>query len=120
MKTRWLLIVVGLGPFCLGAGAADWPQWRGPNRDNKVVGFTAPATWPKELTQKWKVTVGLGDSSPVLVGDKVYVFTRQGEDEVTSCLDAASGKVVWQDKYAAEAVRGPAVSVGEPPGHPGP
>ena len=72
-----------------GVCADDWPQWRGPNRDNKVTGFTEPSTWPKELTQKWKVTVGLGDASPVLVGDKIYVFTRQGGDEVTLCLDAA-------------------------------
>jgi outer membrane protein assembly factor BamB len=100
------------------AGAEDWPQWRGPNRDNRVSGFTAPSTWPRELTQKWKVTVGLGDASPALVGDRVYVFTRQGGEEVTSCLDAASGKVVWQDKYAAQEVTGPAASVGG--GHPGP
>src|SRR6516162_6663288 len=69
----------------------DWPQWRGPNRDNKVVGFTAPREWPKELTKKWRVTVGKGEASPVLVGEKLYVFARQGGDEVTLCLDAASG-----------------------------
>jgi outer membrane protein assembly factor BamB len=95
-----------LGATCVFA--ADWPQWRGPNRDNRVVGFTAPATWPKELTQKWRTSVGLGDASPALVGSKLYVFTRQGEDEVTSCLDAASGEVLWKDKYAAVAVTGPA------------
>ncbi|MCS6862830.1 MAG: PQQ-like beta-propeller repeat protein, partial [Abditibacteriales bacterium] len=88
--------------------AADWPQWRGPNRDNRVIGFTAPAMWPKELTQRWKVTVGLGDASPALVGDRIYVFTRQGEEEVISCLDAASGKIVWQDRYATVSVTGPA------------
>jgi outer membrane protein assembly factor BamB len=97
-----------------GAGAQDWPQWRGPGRDNKVTGFSAPATWPKELTQKWKVPVGLGESSPTLVGDKLYVFGRQGDDEVIQCLDAASGKEIWKDKYAAAAVKGPAS------GHPGP
>jgi outer membrane protein assembly factor BamB len=97
-----------------GVGAQDWPQWRGPNRDNKVAGFTAPATWPKELTQQWKVPVGLGHAGPALVGDKVYVFTRQGEDEVTRCLDAGSGKELWQDKYPATTVSGPAK------GHPGP
>jgi outer membrane protein assembly factor BamB len=86
--------------------AQDWPQWRGPNRDNKVVGFTAPATWPKELTKKWQVTVGLGDASPALVGDKVYVFTRQGGDEVISCLDASTGKEVWKNKYSAPAFTG--------------
>jgi outer membrane protein assembly factor BamB len=96
------------------ARAQDWPQWRGPNRDNKVAGFTAPANWPKELTQRWKATVGLGDASPALVGDRLYVFTRQGKDEVLSCLDASSGKPIWEDKYPAQEVTGPAN------GHPGP
>src|SRR2546425_7333246 len=53
--------------------AQDWPQWRGPNRDAKATGFSAPKTWPKELTQKWKVTVGEGVATPALVGDKLYV-----------------------------------------------
>ena len=60
------------------AGAQDWPQWRGPNRDGKATGFSAPTTWPKELTQKWKVTVGLGDATPAVVGNKLYVFVRPG------------------------------------------
>ncbi len=88
--------------------AQDWPQWRGPNRDNKVAGFTEPKTWPKELTKKWTVKVGLGDAPPVLVGDKIYVFTREGKEEVVRCLDAATGDQKWQDKYPAAAVSGPA------------
>jgi outer membrane protein assembly factor BamB len=110
--SRWIGAIAG-GVALLGASsvfAADWPQWRGPNRDNKVAGFTAPTTWPKELTQAWKTPVGLGDASPALVGDRLYVFTRQAGDEVTSCLEAATGKVVWQDKYAAQEVTGPAAS----------
>jgi outer membrane protein assembly factor BamB len=101
---------LALGVFCLAAsaGAADWPQWRGPNRDNKVTDFIAPKTWPKALTQKWKVSVGNGVASPALVGDKVYVFTRQGDEEVIRCLDASNGKEVWKDKYTAVAVRPPA------------
>jgi outer membrane protein assembly factor BamB len=85
----------------------DWPQWRGANRDGKATGFKAPATWPKEMTQKWKVSVGAGDSSPVLVGDKVFVFARQGGDEVTMCLAAADGKEVWRDKNPVAAISGP-------------
>lgn len=92
----------------------DWPQWRGPNRDGKVSGFTAPEKWPKELTEKWKTTVGLGDATPALVGDRLYVFTRQGAEEVTLCLNAGNGKEVWRDKYAAQAVTGAASR------HPGP
>src|SRR5437588_1070192 len=108
MNARVLfLAAAGLAGAALAAGAADWPQWRGPNRDAKVIGFTAPAAWPKALAQKWKVTVGEGVATPALVGDKLYVFSRQGADEITRCLDAATGKELWQDKYAAPAVTGP-------------
>jgi outer membrane protein assembly factor BamB len=79
-----------------------------------VTGFTAPQTWPKALAQKWKTTVGLADATPALVGDKLFVFARQGSDEVILCLDAGSGKELWQNKYAAEAASGPSGS------HPGP
>jgi outer membrane protein assembly factor BamB len=96
-----------------GARAQDWPQWRGPNRDGKVAGFTAPKTWPKALTQKWTASVGDGVSSPVLVGNKVYAFGRQGGEEVITCLDAASGNVLWRDKYEAVPVKGPAAGFGK-------
>jgi len=95
--------------------AQDWPQWRGPNRDGKVTGFTAPQTWPKGLVEKWRTTVGAGDSTPALVGDKLYVFAREGGDEVIACLNAADGKEVWKSKYAVEAISGPDSRV-----HPGP
>jgi outer membrane protein assembly factor BamB len=89
----------------------DWPQWRGTNRDARVGTFTAPATWPKELKQKWKITVGRGDATPALVGDKVYVFARQGDEEVTTGVEAATGKVLWEDKYVAERVVGAAIGM---------
>jgi outer membrane protein assembly factor BamB len=118
MKNASRLIGVIVGCVVLiGAGyvfAQDWPQWRGANRDGKVTGFTAPATWPKTLTQKWRTTVGTGDDTPALVGDRLYVSARQGDEEVTLCLNAADGKEVWQDKYAAQAV------TGAPARHPGP
>jgi outer membrane protein assembly factor BamB len=89
--------------------AADWPQWRGPSRDGKAD-FKVPTTWPKELTKKWQVTVGDGVSTPALAGGKLYVFTRENGKEVARCLDAATGKELWQDKeaYEAPAVSGPA------------
>jgi len=61
------------------------PDRRGPNRDGKAAGFSAPETWPKQLVQKWKVTVGVGDSTPALVGDRLYAFGRQENDEVIQC-----------------------------------
>ena len=91
--------------------AQDWPQWRGPDRDAKAAAFAAPVAWPKELKQKWQITVGKGDASPALVGDKVFVFARQGDQEVTTCVEAATGKIVWEDKYVAEAVKGAAINM---------
>jgi outer membrane protein assembly factor BamB len=109
------LVVCCVILICAAAALGqDWPQWRGPARDGKVTGFTAPKTWPKELKQAWKVEVGSGDSTPALVGDKLYVFARQDKEEVILCLNATNGEEVWKDKYAAQAVMGPARR------HPGP
>ncbi len=92
----------------------DWPQWLGPERNATVTGFKAPASWPAELKQNWKVTVGTGDASPSLSGNRIYLFTRQGGDEAVLCLDAGTGKEIWKSTYPASAVTGPATS------HPGP
>jgi len=110
MRTNLLLSLLSSVFLVLSSAAlgADWPQWRGPNRDAKVTGFTAPATWPKELTKKWSVKVGEGVATPALVGDKLYVFARDGASEVIRCLDATSGNELWSKKYDEDAVRGPA------------
>jgi RNA polymerase sigma factor (sigma-70 family) len=85
-----------------------WPQWRGPNRDGVVHGVTVPKKWPKTLKEEWKVPVGAGYSSPVVVGGKVYVFARQKEDEVVLCFEVASGKEIWRsESYPAPYKPGP-------------
>ncbi|MFZ2340766.1 MAG: PQQ-binding-like beta-propeller repeat protein [Bacteroidales bacterium] len=95
--------------------AQDWPQWRGTNRDGRVTGFENPKTWPEQFTPTWKVTVGLGDATPALVKDRIYVYSKVGENEVLQCIDAATGKQLWQSAgYPAPAVTGP------PSSHPGP
>ena len=94
--------------------AQDWPQWRGPNRDGKAAGFNVPTTWPQELIQKWKVTVGDGVATPALVGDRLYVFTREDGNEILRCLNAETGQEVWQDKYPSLGAEGPARSYSGP------
>jgi outer membrane protein assembly factor BamB len=88
--------------------AQDWPQWRGMNRDAVAKGFDVPSDWPENLTKKWSTEVGDGVATPALVGDRLYVHSRQGGDEVIRCLNAATGAEIWQDKYATPAVRGAA------------
>ena len=79
----------------------DWPQWRGANRDGSIGGFRAPARWPDMLTMKWRQDVGIGYSTPVVVGDVVYAFGRLDENEVVTAFDANSGKQIWRQTYAA-------------------
>ena len=118
MKKRILLFSMTCFVLCTistGIGySQDWPQFRGIGRDGKVTGFKAPASWPAELAQQWKVTVGFGDATPALVGKMIYLNTRQGDDEVILCLDAATGKELWKNTYPSAAVTGPSGS------HPGP
>ncbi len=80
---------------------ADWPQWRGANRDGAATGFSEPKTWPQTLARKWKVPVGLGYATPLLVGNRLYTFTRVDGNETVQALDAGTGKVIWQTGYPA-------------------
>ena len=107
-RNLFVTSIYALAASMIAASAQDWPQWRGPNRDAKAAGFIAPKTWPKELTQKWKVTVGDGVGTPSLVGDRLYVFARQGGSEILRCLEAGTGKEIWQEKYDALGASGPA------------
>ena len=92
------------------ATAQDWPQWRGPNRDGAVASFREPASWPQALTARWKVEVGTGYATPLVVGDRIYAFARLGNDEVMTALDAGSGKVVWRTGYPAPFAMNPATA----------
>src|SRR5262249_3517842 len=90
--------------------SADWPQWRGPNRDGAIPSFTAPASWPETLTRKWRVDVGIGYATPLLVPGRLYQFSRQGDEEVLTALDADTGKTIWRTVYAAPFSLNPAAA----------
>src|SRR4030095_865281 len=110
-----LMVLTGSAATLIGqSGASDWPQFRGPNRDGIVTSFTEPKTWPDQLTRVWKTNVGEGYATPVLVGNRVYLFTRQAADEVMQALDAGSGKVLWQTRYRAPVNVNPAAQAHGP------
>lgn len=80
--------------------AADWPHWRGPDRNDIVSepsGWTDGRWLPEHPT--WSADVGIGASSPLVVGDHVYVFGRSDGDDVIRCLDVATGKELWANRY---------------------
>jgi len=80
----------------------NWPQWRGPNRDGHLVGFVAPKTWPERLPPRhWQISVGPGYATPLLVEDRIYMFSRLGENEAMQAIDAGSSKILWRTTYPA-------------------
>ncbi|HYY58602.1 MAG TPA: PQQ-binding-like beta-propeller repeat protein [Pyrinomonadaceae bacterium] len=96
-RLKLLLLLPALLAQAWSAQAAgDWPQWRGPNRDGAARDFSAPQSWPGGLKEQWRVTVGVGHASPLFVDGRVYVFARQGDEEVLLSLDAATGKEIWR------------------------
>ncbi|HEY8458842.1 MAG TPA: PQQ-binding-like beta-propeller repeat protein [Blastocatellia bacterium] len=110
-KTReafFAFIVLG---FLFQTGAAqDWPRWRGANGDAVVTGFAPPKVWPDQLKQRWRIAVGAGHSSPLVVGGSVYLHSRQGENEVAAAYDLNTGKTKWQDSYPAAYTMHPAAT----------
>src|SRR5437660_10585152 len=88
----WICAIATL--IASSASAQDWPQWRGPNRDARAAALTPPQSWPKEIAPKWKINVGEGVATPSLVGDTLYVFSRQNGHEMNRCLTANTGEEI--------------------------
>lgn len=99
-KALGVVGVLAVAGFVGGVGAEEWPQWRGPKDDGIVreekIAEKWPAGGPKKL---WEKEVGVGFSSPVGMGGKVYVFAMSGGKDTLYCFDAASGAEGWKQSY---------------------
>ena len=92
---------IGLCLLPLGARAADWPQWRGPQRNGISAETGLLAEWPKEGPKLvWQVKdIDSGYSTPSVVGDRLYLLSNQGLDnEFVQMLDAKGGKRIWSQR----------------------
>jgi outer membrane protein assembly factor BamB len=95
-----VVVLVGPATAAIGQDAPqDYPQWRGHNRDGSASAFSKPESWPDTLRLRWKVEVGEGYATPILVGKIVYVFTRRNGKEGISALDAETGGTLWRTDY---------------------
>ena len=86
-----------------GAPAADWPDWRGPARDGRSAEIGLPSRWsPAGENLLWKAPYGCR-SAPIVMGGRVYVQNAAGKGETLQervvCLDADTGKLIWEYRF---------------------
>jgi len=73
----------------------DWPQFRGPDGQGHSAEHALPVTWSEKENIRWKVPVpGSGWSSPVILGDRIWLTTaaQKGRSLQAICLDRVTGK----------------------------
>jgi outer membrane protein assembly factor BamB len=99
MNARWLLLIACfVSVSALLAGAADWPQWRGPDRNGISKETGLRADWPKAGPKLlWQVNdLGYGYSTPAVVGPHLYLLGSKGNDnEFVQALSIKDGHPVW-------------------------
>lgn len=92
-------LVLVLTLVCCAAGiAGDWPQFRGPNRDDVSTEKNLLREWPAEgPSLVWKAT-GMGDgySSVSVAGERIYSMGDKGDSSYIYALDRATGNALWQ------------------------
>ncbi len=96
-----LLLVVGFlaSDFAIGH---EWTRFRGPNGQGQSDAATIPSEWSKQDVN-WDINLpGLGHSSPVVWGDKVFVASAQPEsgERLLFCVRTTDGDVLWQKKLS--------------------
>jgi outer membrane protein assembly factor BamB len=104
MKTRWFLMVCAFSGISSIATAADWPQWRGPQRNGISPETGLLATWPKDGPKLlWKLAdVGDGYGAPAVAGSRLYLLGNRGIDnEFVQALSVQDGATVWSTRLGS-------------------
>lgn len=123
MHTIWISLVLSASSLMLGGDGDkdDWPSYRGPKAQGVAEGYSTSLTWslPENRNVAWKTQIpGLGHSSPVISGNRMFITTAVKDGESTlkvglygagdsvedegkhrfllMCLDTGSGKVLWE------------------------
>ncbi len=88
----------------LFAVAADWPQWRGPNRDGISSETGLLPSWPSGGPRVVWRTNGLGEgySSLAIVNGKIYTQGQRDRKEFVFAFDAQTGKKLWETETSRD------------------
>jgi outer membrane protein assembly factor BamB len=80
--------------------ADDWPTWRGPHGNGHSSETNLPVKWDAKSIV-WKTALpGIGQSSPVVKGDRIFLtsYLDKGKKRVLLCVERATGKILWQQE----------------------
>ena len=119
--TRFALVtLVGL-VAASRSSAGDWTRFRGPDGSGVDAEASLPLTWSETVNLAWRLELpGAGASSPIIVGDRVFVTcyigpvreeADEGDDDTSTaagvarqlvCVDRTAGEIVWSRTTAAE------------------
>ena len=106
ITSHMLMLVFGLAVCVIVAGhyrtaeAADWPNWRGPNRNGISNETGWLATWPSDGPKVlWETPIGTGFASMAVSKGRVYAMGNINDNDILYCLDAQTGKQIWKKSY---------------------
>jgi len=97
MLERFLPVSGAFLLSCFAVRAADWPQWRGPDRTGLSKETGLLKTWPEQGPPLvWTISnLGLGYSGPAIVGDRLYILGTRGTSECAIALNTNDATELW-------------------------
>ena len=96
--------------------AEDWPCWRGPRQDGISQETDLLEEWPRTGPPfLWKAALSGGFSAVAVADGRVFTQTKEKNQEVVLCLDAATGKELWRYRYDCDYAAHPSFTGGARP-----
>jgi len=93
---RILALILPLFVYSVSLPAEDWPQFRGTGGTGVSASKNLPTHFGPEKNVIWQTALPPGHSSPVLVGNSIFLTAFEGEKLLTFRLDRLSGKILWR------------------------
>ena len=108
MNRSFAFVVSCLLLLIVTAGRADaqWARFRGPNGSGVDLSAGYPVEFSPTRNVAWKASVPYGQSSPVVVGTRLYGTASEAERLITFCLDTRTGRESWRRDVRRERAQG--------------